>query len=77
MLARRAGREATVAECKLTPEQQEITAELFQCAAASAELAKKTDAEIAELLENNVWAHMSILEVSSEVVSQAIGRLSA
>ncbi len=53
----------------------EVIKGLFATAFASEELAKKTDAEIAKLLLDHVWAEMSMLSVESSLLSTAIERL--
>lgn len=53
----------------------EVVRRLFDCASAADRLQKMTDAELAKLLEEHVWANMSMLSVESEVVSSAIDRL--
>jgi hypothetical protein len=64
-----------MAKTPRTDREAEVVGGLFTCAVASAELATKTDAEIAKLLLDHVWANMSMLSVESELVSQAVERL--
>lgn len=65
----RAGAEPT------KPNPGEAYCQLLKCAQASVALSAKSDGDVADLLEDHVWAHMSVLDPKSEVVSSAIDRL--
>lgn len=55
--------------------RNEAAKRMFDCARAAVELEKKTDEEIAKLLEDHVWADISMLDPKSDLVSEAIERL--
>lgn len=53
----------------------DVVADLFTVAAAYEGLAQKSDVEIAQLLEDHVWAETSMLSPVSALLEQAIERL--